>query len=413
VELLLDGLALLINDGRAAAAPALRRAVSIFASDGISAGDGLRWAWLATVPALLLWDDDGWRAILARQVQLVRDAGALEHLVIYLESAGTVTAWSGDFGAAASLIAETRAVGEAIGARLPPLAALLLAGLRGSQAEAVPLIEATISAAEAEGQGLAVTVARWAAAIHYNGLGRYADAEAAAGQASRDMPEIFVSAFALTELIEAAVRTGDTRLAAGAVDQLTDTTRPGGTDWGLGTEARSRALISQGRPAEGLYREAIDRLGRTGLRPELARAHLLYGEWLRRENRRTDAREQLRTAYDMMSVTGMEAFAERARRELAATGETPRKRPAQRAVVQELTAQEAQVAQLARDGLSNPEIGARLFLSSHTVHYHLSKVFGKLGITSRSQLHLVLPGGPTRPHGAGSDAGGRQAGQAR
>jgi DNA-binding CsgD family transcriptional regulator len=393
VELLLDGLALQINDGRVAAAPALRQAVSIFASDGISAGDGLRWAWLAPVPALLLWDVDGWRAILARQVQLVRDAGALEYLPIHLESAGTVAAWSGDFGAAAALIAENKVVSEATGASVPPLAALLLAGLRGNQAEAVPLIEATINAARAQGQGLAVTVARWAAAIHYNGRGRYADAEAAAGQASRDMPEIFASTFALTELIEAAVRTGDTRLAAGAVDQLTETTRAGGTDWGLGTEARSRALISQGRLAEDLYREAIDRLGRTRLRPELARAHLLYGEWLRRENRRTDAREQLRTAYDMMSVTGMEAFAERARRELEATGEAARKRPAQDIVEasQELTAQETQVALLARDGLSNPEIGARLFISTHTVQYHLSKAFAKLGIGSRSQLHRVLP----------------------
>jgi DNA-binding CsgD family transcriptional regulator len=210
------------------------------------------------------------------------------------------------------------------------------------------------------------------------------------------MPEHFVSTFALPELVEAAARTGNTELAASAVDQLAEATQAGGSDWGLGVEARCRALVSQGQAADGLYQEAIERLGRTRLRPELARAHLLYGEWLRRENRRTDAREQLRTAYDQLSAIGMEAFAERARRELLATGETARKRSSQPEVAssQKLTPQEAQVARLAGDGLSNLEIGTRLFISSHTVQYHLGKVFTKLGIGSRSQLHRVLPGGP-------------------
>ena len=181
-----------------------------------------------------------------------------------------------------------------------------------------------------------------------------------------------------------------------AMARLAETTQAGGTDFGLGIEARSRALVSEGQTAEGMYREAIDRLGRTQLRPELARAHLLYGEWLRREKRRADAREQLRTAHGMFDEIGMEAFAERARRELLATGETASKRAVRpvAAASQELTPQEAQVARLARDGLSNPEIGARLFISSHTVQYHLSKAFTKLGITSRGQLHRVLPGGP-------------------
>ena len=211
------------------------------------------------------------------------------------------------------------------------------------------------------------------------------------------MPETFFSPWALPELIEAAARTGNTRLAASAVDRLAEATQPGGTDWGLGIEARCRALVSEGQAAEELYREAIDRLGRTRLRPELARAHLLYGEWLRRENRRIDAREQLRAAHDLLSGIGMEAFAERARRELPATGETARKRTARAAegASQELTAQEIQVARLARDGLSNPEIGARLFISSHTVQYHLGKVFAKLGISSRGQLHRALPDGQT------------------
>jgi DNA-binding CsgD family transcriptional regulator len=282
---------------------------------------------------------------------------------------------------------------------MAPFAAMSLAALRGRESEAAPLIEATFTAATAGGQGIAVSWTRWVAAILGNGLGRYADAAAAGRQASQDMPGFFVSAFALPELVEAAARTGNTRLAAGAVDELAETTRPSGTDWGLGIEARCRALVSDGQAAEGLYREAIDRLGRTPLRPELARAHLLYGEWLRRENRRADAREQLRTAHDLLSAIGMEAFAERAGRELLATGETARKHTAHAVVEasQELTPQEAQVARLARDGLSNPEIGARLFLSSHTVQYHLSKVFAKLGISSRGQLHRVLTASPDGP----------------
>jgi DNA-binding CsgD family transcriptional regulator len=398
-ELLLDGLALLITDGLAAAAPALRHAASAFASDRIPVGDGLRWGWLATVPPLLLWDDNGWRAIVAGQVRLARNAGALETLPLHLATAGIITAWSGAFGEAAVLIAESEAVCEATGARIPSYAALALAGLRGRQAEAVPLLDATINAAQAAGQGLTVTAARWMAAVLDNGLGRYDEAREAARQAAGDPSGLYVSTWALPELIEAAVRSGNMPMAGDALERLADTTQAGGTDFGLGIEARSRALVSEGQAAEGLYREAIDRLGRTKLRPELARAHLLYGEWLRRENRRTDAREQLHTAHGMFDEIGMEAFAERARRELAATGETARKRPATATVEasQVLTAQEAQVAQLARDGLSNPEIGARLFISSHTVQYHLGKVFTKLGISSRGQLHRVLPGAPAAP----------------
>jgi DNA-binding CsgD family transcriptional regulator len=255
-----------------------------------------------------------------------------------------------------------------------------------------------MSAAKAEGQGFAVTCARWMSAILYNGLGRYDEAREAASQAAGEFG-LYVSMWALPELIEAAVRSGNMTMAGDALERLADTAQAGGTDWGLGMEVRSRALVSEGRTADGLYGEAINRLGRTRLRPELARSHLLYGEWLRRENRRSEAREPLRAAYDLLSAIGMEAFADRARRELLATGETARKRSAQAAVKasQELTRQEAQVAQLARDGLSNPEIGARLFISSHTVQYHLSKVFAKLGISSRNQLHRVLPDGRETP----------------
>ena len=398
-ELLLDGLALLITDGLTAAAPVLRQAVSLFAGDSVSAGDRLRWSFMALVPAALLWDDDGYRAILARQIHLVRSAGALYRLPIDLSTAGVSAVWSGDFELAAALIAEANAICEATGARYPSYIALLLTGLRGSQAEIVPLIDATINAAEAEGQGIAVTYARWAAAILYNGLGRYEQAREAARQAAGDPSGFFVSTWALPELVEAAARSGDGHLAGDAVARLAETTQAGGTEYGLAIEARARALVADDGAADGLYREAIDRLGRTRLRPELARAHLVYGEWLRRQGRRSQAREQLRTAQDMMDEIGMEAFAERARRELAAAGETARKRtaPAAAGASQELTAQEMQVARLARDGLSNPEIGARLFISSHTVQYHLGKVFAKLGITSRGQLHRALPGGPDAP----------------
>ena len=326
--------------------------------------------------------------MLLRQVQLARDVGALDQLPIDLGALGTDAAWSGDFAAAAALIAETDAVCAATGSRSAPFAAMLLASLRGSRAEAAPLIEATIAEAAAGGQGIAVTYAHWAAAILSNGLGRYADALAAARQASQDTPALYISMWALPELIEAAVRTGNTHLAGDALARLAETTQAGGTDFGLGLEARSRALLSEGEAAEGCYREAIDRLGRTRLRPELARAHLLYGEWLRRENRRADARVQLRTAHEMLAAMGAEAFAERARRELLATGETVRKRTAETASA--LTAQEASIARLARDGRTNPEIGAQLFLSARTVEWHLRKVFTKLGISSRRELPGAL-----------------------
>ena len=265
---------------------------------------------------------------------------------------------------------------------------MLLASLQGDRAEVTPLIEVTIAEATAGGQGIALTYAHWAAAIFYNGLGRHADALTAARQASQDTPALYMSMWALPELIEAAVRSGNTQLASGALVRLAETTQAGGTDFGLGIEARSRALVSEGEAAEGCYREAIDRLGRTHLRPELARAHLLYGEWLRREGRRADARAQLRTAHEMLAAMGAEAFAERARRELLATGETVRKRTVR--APDTLTAQEASIARLARDGRTNSEIGAQLFLSARTVEWHLRKVFTKLGISSRRELHEAL-----------------------
>ena len=388
LDLLLDGLALLAIDGPGAAAPALRQAASAFASADAPAQELLQFGLMAHGAAIALWDEDCWRAILVRQVRLARDVGALDQLPVDLSGLAQDDMWRGDFAGADSLIAEANAVCEATGSRIAPFAAMFLAALRGNQAEVAPLIEATLAAAEVGGQGGAATYAHWVAAILHNGLGRYADALAAAEQATQATQDVSISTWALPELIEAAVRTGSTHAAPAALERLAETTQAGGTDFGLGLEARSRALLSRGDAAEGWYREAIDRLGRTRLRPDLARAHLLYGEWLRREGRRADARGQLRTAHDMFAAMGMEAFAERACRELIATGEKVRQRGAE--TRGRLTPQEEQIARLARDGRTSPEIGAELFLSARTVEWHLGKVFNKLGIGSRRELHAAL-----------------------
>ena len=274
--------------------------------------------------------------------------------------------------------------------RLGPLRSRVPGRLRGAEAEAWPLIEAVTEDSQAAGQGMGVQWSQWVSAIVDNSLGRYEGALADARQAAEQAPELYISMWALPELIEAASRTGQTGLAAGALERLAEATSTSQTDWAQGVYARSRALLSDGQDAEGWYREAVGRLSRTRLRPELARAHLLYGEWLRRELRRADARAQLRTAHEMFAAIGMLAFAERARRELLATGETAGLRTAARQG--ELTPQEAQIARLARSGMSNPEIAAELFLSPHTVQYHLKKVFTKLEITSRRQLRQALPG---------------------
>jgi DNA-binding CsgD family transcriptional regulator len=307
-----------------------------------------------------------------------------------LGALGTAAVWSGDFAVAASLIAEADAVCEATGSRAAPFAAMMLASLRGDQAEAAPLIEATIAQATTGGQGIAVAYAHWVTAILANGLARYDEALAAARHACEDTFTLYIPMWALPELVEAAARTGNTHVAPGALEQLAETTQAGGTDFGLGLEARCRALLSGGTAADELYREAIDRLGRTRLRPELARAHLLYGEWLRREGRRVEARGQLRTAHDMLDAIGMKAFAERARRELIATGEKVRRRSA--GAHDRLTPHEEQIARLARDGRTSAEIGAQLFLSARTVEWHLGKVFTKLGIGSRRELQAALAG---------------------
>jgi DNA-binding CsgD family transcriptional regulator len=388
-DLLLDGLAVLVTEGRARAAPLLRQTARVFAEDEITVEEGLRYGWLVTTAAAMVWEDEYRHATVARQLQSVREAGLLAHLPLWVQTMAIMTAWRGDFAAADSLIAEAEAITAATGSGYARYAAVFLAGLRGAEAGAWPLIGAVITDSRAAGQGVGVQWSQWVSAILYNSLGRYEEALAEAQQAAGQAPELNISMWALAELIEAASRTGQARLAAGALARLAEATGTGPSDWGQGIYARCRALLSDGQDAEGSYREAVGRLSRTRLRPELARAHLLYGEWLRREGRRADARAQLHTAHDMFDAIGMLAFAERARRELLATGETVRKRTA--GTHDQLTPQEAQIARMARAGLSNQEIAAELFLSARTVEWHLSKVFTKLEISSRRQLQQALP----------------------
>jgi DNA-binding CsgD family transcriptional regulator len=393
LDLVLDGLALLTTDGRAAAAPVLQSAAKAVARMPVE--DVLRWGWLAPAASAAMWDPDGSRATFERQVRLVRDAGALAELPLHLHALAQDKARTGEFADAAALIAESDAVATATGSQMPPFAELTLLALQGREAEAFALIDATLDQSAAAGQGLAVMASYWAAAVLSNGLARYDEAVSAAREVTETAIDPWQPVFALPELVEAAARVGDLELAADALERLAETTRTSGTDLAVGIEARSRALLSAGTTADQLYREAIEHLGRTTVRPELGRGHLLYGEWLRRERRRVEAREQLRTAYGMFVGIGMEAFAERTRGELLATGENVRRRILE--TRGELTAQERHIAQLARDGLSNPEIGARLFLSKHTVAYHLRNVFDKLGIRSRRELTAALPRSGSEP----------------
>jgi DNA-binding CsgD family transcriptional regulator/tetratricopeptide (TPR) repeat protein len=396
-DLFMDGLALLVTEGHAAAAPMLKRARNAFASEYVPAEEGLRGLWLAGSANLTLWDDESWDRLSSRHVELARDAGALGVLPMALNHRAGLLLHQGDFAPAASVAEEARVIAAATGNELPPYAPLLLAAFGGREVQGADLIETATRDVVYRGEGVGLTFVQWATGVLYNGLSRYDRALAAAQQASDDPNgEQVFSIWGVVELIEAATRSGAPERATGALERLSDSTRASGSDWALGVEAYARALLTDDETAEPLYREALDRLGRTRVRWTLARAHLLYGEWLRRERRRIDAREQLRTAYEMFVTMGAEGFAQRAERELLATGETARKRTHE--TRGELTPQEDQVARLARDGMSNSEIGARLFISPRTVQYHLSKVFTKLGITSRQKLDRVLPRdrGPVR-----------------
>ncbi|HEY2577201.1 MAG TPA: LuxR C-terminal-related transcriptional regulator, partial [Streptosporangiaceae bacterium] len=388
-DLLLDGLALLICEGYPAGAPVLRRAVSAFRGADLSREEELRWLWLACHAAQIVWDYDSWDVLSARQVALARDAGALIALPIAVNTRARAHLFAGEFTEGASMVAQAGSVTEATGSRIAPYGALTLAVFRGQETQAAQLIQTITGDAGRRGEGLALSAAQWAAAVLGNSLGRYEQALAAAQWASEDSPAVWFASWALIELIEAAARGAVPGRAAGALERLSGIARACGTDWALGIEARSRALVSDGEDAESLYREAIARLGRAGLLLELARAHLVYGEWLRRRRRRRDACAQLASAYEIFDSIGAAAFAQRARIELRASGGQAREQAIE--TRDPLTAQEAVIARLAADGASNPQIAAQLFISPATVAYHLHKVFTKLGISSRSQLAPALP----------------------
>jgi DNA-binding CsgD family transcriptional regulator len=372
----------------------LRRALDAFCGEDVTGEQVLRWP-VAVGVAGILWDAEAWETLSARLEQRARDTGALTALLVGIPPRAALHALCGEFAMAASLVEEVAAIARACGSRIPRYGAVALAALRGREAEGIRVCEEADRDFRTAGEGMQLTGVEWATAVLYNGLGRYEEALVAAQKASQDADNPRYSACALPELIEAASRTGEAELGAEALRRLTEIMRACGNDWALGTEARSRALLSEGEAAESLYREAIDRLARTRIRVELARAHLLYGEWLRREDRRLDAREQLRRAEEMFLQFGAEAFAERARIELKATGEHARQRTPE--TRDELTPQEVQVSRLAAEGQTNQEIAAQLFISASTVDYHLRKTFRKLGVKSRTQLarHLQANYAPT------------------
>jgi len=388
IDLLLDGLVRRFTEGYEAGVQPLQGALRTLSEEKGRSQDDTRWFWLGCRIAPDLWDDESWHALTTRQLGLARDAGWLTALPIALTYRAGVDVHAGEFGSAAKLIDEADAITEATGS--PPLmyTSLVLAAWRGQEAQATAMVRTSIEDATARGEGRAIALADYATAVLYNGLSRYQDSLAAA-QRVCEHDDLGLFGWGLTELVEAAVRSDRPDIGATALRRLEERTRAAGTEWALGIEARSRAMLSDGEAADALYREAVERLARTRITVHLARAQLLYGEWLRRGNHRVEARQQLYRAHDTFSRAGADGFAERARRELLATGETLRRRTVE--THEELTAQEAQIARLARDDLTNPEIAARLFISSRTVEWHLGKVFAKLDITSRKQLRRALP----------------------
>ena len=393
---LLHGLAALGTDGYAVGAPLVQRALRAFRHQRALTDEGLRWLYLACHLSRAVWDDVSWCALSARLIDVARKGGALTVLRRALHEGVVVQMSVGDPATAASTIKEAAAMLDPMRHTPAPYGALVMAAYRGRDADLGQLIEATEAEMVARGEGKWLTAAHWATAVLNNGCGRYEDARAAAEQGGRHREELGLSAWSLVELIEAGVRSGAREQASVALRNLALTTSPSGTDWAIGIEARSRALLSEGPTAEHLYREAIGRLDRTRMRVAAARARLLYGEWLRRENRRIDAREQLHAAHRMLTAMGVDGFAERARCELLATGKILRKHADD--TRDGLSAKEMQIARLAAAGRTNPEIGAELFLSPRTVEWHLRKVFGKLGVRSRKELADALRDGGSSMH---------------
>jgi DNA-binding CsgD family transcriptional regulator len=387
-DLLLDGVARVTREGYAVGAPMVLQALTAFRTDEVSREKGLGWLPLACRMAHSTWDFESWSVLSARLVDLARESGALSVLPSALLLRLSNRVFAGDLTSADSLVVEASAIGEATGSSFfAHYGALVVEPWKGRESATNQAIEAVTQDLLLQGEGKVVTATQWAAAVLYNGLGRYEEAYVAAKRGCENPQELGLSLQSTVELIEASVRLGRPAHAAEAVRRISDMAQASGSDWALGTSAGVRALVSEGQVADALYREAIERLSNTEVRMETARVRLLYGEWLRRENRRVDARAQLGTAYEMLSHIGAAAFAERARRELQATGAKVRKRTA--ATHAALTPQEEQIARLAGDGLTNPEIGAQLFISPHTVEWHLRKVFSKLGIASRKEIRTV------------------------
>jgi DNA-binding CsgD family transcriptional regulator len=391
IDVLLDGLTARLTGGYSAGLAPLRKAVQALTRlQDRPAGDDMLWylLWIecSLTPEPIapeVWDDRAWDELGTRAVEVARDAGAVTALPVALGSKACSDLHAGDVGDAEALKDEGQAISEAMGSAVINYTELVLAAWHGEEAPALDLIEAGMKDAIARGEGRAIGVAEYATTLLYNGLGRYEAALAAAQRACR-YDDLGFFSWSLTELIEAAARSGDQEAGARALETLAERTQAAGTDWALGIEARSRALLSDGKAADDLYREAIQRLARTRVVIQLARAYLLHGEWLRRENRRQEARDALHQAYEIFGRTRALGFGGRARRELLATGETVRKRTVDK--LADLTAQEAQVVDLAKEGLTNPEIAAQMFISPRTVEWHLGHVFSKLGITSRKDL---------------------------
>ena len=388
-DLLLDGISLVICEGYPAGAPVLRRAVSAFRGTDVSREEGLRWLWLACRAALIMWDYASFDVLSDRQVTLARDAGALIMLPIAFNMRSTAHLYAGEFTPAASMVAQAESVTEATGSSIAPYGAVALAAFRGRAAPAAHLLQTAADDAERRGEGRALSFIGWADAVLCNSLGRYEEALAVAQRASEDSPAVQFADWALVELVEAAVRARYPSARLAPSSGCPASPAPAGPTGCWGPRPARGRWSATAQAAEHLYREAIDRFGRAGLRVDLARAHLIYGEWLRRERRRRDARDQLGSAYEIFDSVGAAAFAERARIELQATGGHARQRTTE--APDTLTAQEALIARLAGGGASNPQIAAQLFISPATVAYHLRKVFTKLGISSRSQLTPALP----------------------
>src|SRR5215813_11121221 len=392
VDVLLDALALRFTQGHAAAAPALTQALELVLALDVGTGEAGRWLLpsggrISQIIAIELWDFESWHALATRQTQLARGSGALVHLQFALNYLARVHLLAGELAAAALMIEEDHLIAEATGN--PPVAdtELMLVAWQGREPEASELIEATMQEATARSGGRLAGFAAYASSVLYNGLGQHDAARDAAWQAF-ERGQLGHETFVVSELAEAATRTGDLVAARAALAWLSERTRVTPTEWALGIEACIQALLSAGEAADNSYRESIAHLSRTPVRSQLARAHLLYGEWLRRQRRRRDARDQLRTAYAMFDSMGMAAFAARTRAELRATGEQARPRSPQAPEV--LTPQEEQIARLVAEHLTNREIAARLFISASTVEYHLRKIFRKLGVSSRAQLARTI-----------------------